>query len=156
MSPRLFWRLYWPVALIACAMIGAPLVGPRIEHAMAPVRIDQHMENIRRSADRICWEWVSVKARPLVSDNMDAFLETRLDRFVVAIFERDTGMPWARSRAVGLGPHRQPYCILLPPSVAPGEPLRVRQTIYYPGWLGLWHVAVVLPDVEDPPGAAVP
>ncbi len=87
---------------------------------------------------------------------MDVFLTTRTDRMVVAVFERDTGLPWGRSRAVGLGPHRQAYCVLLPPNVKPSDPVRIEQVAYYPGLLGLWHVAVHFPDIVEPAGASVP
>ena len=130
--------------------------GPAIEGRFWPVRIEQRIEDVTRTGDRLCWTWASDKVRDLVSDNMDVFLTTRTDRMVVAIFERDTGLPWGRSRAVGLGPHRQDYCVLLPPNVTPSDPLRVEQVAYYPGLLGLWHLAVRFPDIVEPPGAEVP
>ncbi len=153
---RWFWRIYLPLA--ATLMLGMVLIplGPAIDGRYRPVRVGQRIENVTRAGDRLCWTWASTKVRDLVSDNMDVFLTTRTDRMVVAVFERDTGLPWGRSRAVGLGPHRQDYCVLLPPNVTPSDPVRVEQVAYYPGLLGLWHIAVRFPDIVEPPGATVP
>ena len=131
-------------------------IGPWVEGSLRPIRTDQRIEEVTRQSNRLCWTWVSIKVRDGVSDNMDVFLTTRTDRMVVAVFERDTGLPWGRSRAVGLGPHRQAYCVLLPPNVTPTDPVRVEQVAYYPGLLGLWHLAVRFPDIVEPAGAAVP
>ena len=153
---RWFWRIYIPVAMLLLAgMVAVPL-GPVIEARFWPVRTEQRIEDVTRTADRLCWTWVSDKVRDLVSDNMDVFLTTRTDRMVVAVFERSTGLPWGRSRAVGLGPHRQAYCVLLPPNVRPSDFVRVEQIAYYPGLLDLWHIAVRFPDIVEPPGATVP
>ena len=153
---RWFWRIYVPLAItVLLAMLALPL-GPSVEQRFWPVRTDQRIEEVTRAADRMCWTWVSDKARNLVSDNMDVFLTTRTDRMVVAVFERDTGLPWGRSRAVGLGPHRQSYCVLLPPNVTPADAIRLEQVAYYPGLLGLWHTSVRFPDIVEPPGSVVP
>ena len=151
-----FWRIYIPfAALLVLGMIALPL-GPLVEERLWPIRTGQRMRGIVRTADRLCWTWVSEKVRDRVSDNMDVFLRSRTDRMVVAVFERDTGLPWGRSRAVGLGPHQQPYCVLLPPNVMPADPIRVEQAAYYPGFIGLWHVVVHLPDIVEPAGTSVP
>ncbi len=157
-SPALlwFWRIYLPiVAVLTLGMVAAAL-GPEVESRFWPIRIHQRIENVVRTPDRLCWTWVSEKVRSRVSDNMDVFLTTSADRMVVAVFERDTGMPWGRSRAVGIGPHRQDYCVLLPPNVGVSDAVRVEQVAYYPGMLGVWHVSVRFPDIVDPPGANVP
>ena len=149
---RWFWRCYIPLAgLVLLGFLAVPL-GPMLEARLYPVRIDQSVEDLQRTADRLCWTWVSVKARNAVSDNMDVFLDdlTDGDRQVLAIFERESGMPWARSRAVAIGPHRQSYCVLLPPSVKPSHRIRLEQTAFYPGWHGLWHVALSLPTIDVP------
>ncbi|MGI3901216.1 MAG: hypothetical protein ACRYGP_13970 [Janthinobacterium lividum] len=151
-----FWRLYLPTAtVLLLSMLAAPF-GPWIEGTIRPIRTDQRIEDVVRNPDRLCWTWVSIKVRDGVSDNMDVFLATRTDRMVVAVFERDTGLPWGRSRAVGLGPHRQSYCVLLPPNVRPSDAVRIEQVAYYPGLLGLWHLAVHFPDIVEPPDATVP
>lgn len=153
---RWFWRVYIPLAaLLVLGMLAIPL-GPIVEARFWPIRTDQHMTGIVRTADRLCWTWVSEKIRNAVSDNMDVFLTTHTDRMVVAVFERDTGMPWGRSRAVGIGHREQAYCVLLPPNVTQADPIRVEQVAYYPGLLGVWHVSVRFPDIVDPPGATVP
>ncbi len=64
--------------------------------------VGKWIEDVTRTGDRLCWTWASIKVRDLVSDDMAVFLTTRTDRMVVAVFERDTGLPWGRSRAVGL------------------------------------------------------
>ncbi len=64
----------------------------------------QSIEDVVRTPSRLCWTWVSIKARPLVSDNMDVFLETSTDQVVLAVFEKETGLTWGSSRAVGLSP----------------------------------------------------
>ena len=118
---RWFWRIYIPLAvLLVIGMLAVPL-GQFVEESVWPVRTDQRIEGIVRAADRLCWTWVSVKARDRVSDNMDVFLSTISDRMVLSIFERDTGLPWGKSRAVSLGPHRQNYW---PPAAAQRDGLR--------------------------------
>lgn len=155
MIRRAFFTFNFVCAGALAAML-ALKAGPAIEARLAPVRTDQAIEHIERALDRICWDWVSVKLRPLAAVDLDAVLETKTDRFIVAIYNRDTGMPWARSGMVGLGPHRQSFCVGMPPSVRPWNTVRLSQTAVYPGWLGLWHVPLKLPDVVDPPGAALP
>ena len=155
-SLRWFWRLYIPIAaLLVFGMLLVPL-GPVVEGQLWPIRVHQEIEGVARTSDRLCWIWASEKVRSGVSDNMDVFLTTLTDRMVVAVFERDTGLPWGRSRAVGLGPHRQAYCVLLPPNVKPSDPVRIEQVAYYPGLFGLWHLAVHFPDIVEPSGAMVP
>ena len=141
----------WPIVI---AVICIPLVAPAAESRFFPIRTDQRMENITRSADRLCWEWVSIKQRNRVSDDLNVWIDTPGELGALSsVFERDTGMPWVRSRAVGVGPHRQPYCTLLPPYLKPEDPVRVRQTAFYPGLLPLWHVQVRFPDVISPVGS---
>ena len=41
-------------------------------------------------------------------------------------------------------------------NVQPTDPVRVERIAYNPGLLEPWHVAVRLPDIVEPPGAAVP
>lgn len=153
---RWFWRTYIPLALLVLISVSATVIGPAVESRFWPIRTDQRIEDVTRTADRICWTWVSQKVRDRVSDNMDVFLTTRTDRMVVAVFEQESGMPWGRSRAVGLGPHRQSYCVQLPPNVKAADPVRIEQVALYPGLLGLWHTAVHLPDIVEPPGTEVP
>jgi hypothetical protein len=150
-SLRWFWRVYIPLALLAVTFVlGAPM-GSAIEARFWPVRTDQRMEDVVRSPDRLCWTWVSFKARDVVSDNMDVFMDTATDHLVLAVFERNTLMPWGRSRAVGIGEHHQSYCVLMPPSVGPADPLRLSQVAFYPGFLGFWQLAVRLPDIVSTP-----
>lgn len=148
----------WPMLVVVCVLT---FLAPAAESRFFPIRTGQSIENIERRDGRLCWDWVSYKAENRVSDNLDLFIDVPGALGAVgAPFEKETGLPWVRSRAAApFQWHRQSYCILVPPYVKPSDPITVRQIAYYPGRLSLfgqslWHVALRMPNVVS--GGAVP
>lgn len=155
MNRRLFWRLYWPVAVLAFLLIGAPLVGPSIEGRLRPIRGAQTITNIIRTDARLCWDWTFVKLRVSASFNLDAFLEVNSKPGgVTGVFELESGRPWGILK-YAVSPRPEPYtlryCISLPPYIGQGDAVVVHQQAYYPGLLGLWTLTVPFPDVVSLP-----
>ena len=150
---RLFWRSYWIVALALAVLFVA---GPALEAALFPIRGDQRVAAVARTADRLCWTSVFDKRRLAVSDNVDVWLDGAGDTTYPAVFDARTGLPWRRSGTVPIGHHEVRYCVQLPPYIGPADPIRLRTRIHYRGLFGLWTLLVEPPDIVDPPGATLP
>ncbi|MEG9528098.1 MAG: hypothetical protein MIL41_20420 [Hyphomicrobiales bacterium] len=145
-----FWRPY--LACVGLYVVGSLVhaFGPSVESRLALVRVDQRVHEVERAAGLLCWNWAGTKVRDLASDNLDAFLrvgEAR-DRFVVAVANQKTGMPWNAGAAPRPGPVDERFCTVLPPHVRDADRLRLEWIAYYPGGgLGLWTLRLPLPDV---------
>ncbi|MEL6061872.1 MULTISPECIES: hypothetical protein [unclassified Methylobacterium] len=141
-----------PYLLAAWALLWAGWVAaPYFEARFRPIRVEQEIQVVERGS-RLCWVWHSTKLRAVASDDIDVHLVVGGDwpnRYSVAVFNRDTGMPWSRSGAMGVGTHDLPFCVLLPPHVTDRDDLVVEQTAWFPGWLGLWRVPLVIPPVTS-------
>ena len=148
---RWFWRAYAALTIIAIvAVIGLPL-GPTIEQRFFPIRGPQSISAVTRADGRLCWDWSFVKLRGPASDNLDAYLTVGGEPGgVVAPFDEATGHYWGLAR-MAVSPRPEPYrlryCVALPPYVTPADTVRVQQTAFYPGYTGLWRLAVTFPDV---------
>jgi hypothetical protein len=144
-----FWRLYVAIAL---TFVASGTYGGRIEQQLFPIRSEQSIANVERteSPHELCWDWVSVKNRAAVSPHIDVQVETRSDSWSSSVTEKGTQLPWALSRAVGVGGHTQSYCTLLPSTVGPHDAVTVHQRLLYNGFLGAWSVPVDVPDVVSP------
>ena len=149
-----------PAAVIALLCMPLLFLEPLVEERFWPIRADQHIENVTRTDQELCWDWVSVKARNLASNNMDVFLTTferktpdapltETDRAVLSIYGKNDHLPWGRSAVVKVGPHRQSYCVSLPPYVKLGTPLKLEQLAYYPGFFGQ-ILTVRIPEIYSP------
>ncbi len=148
---RAFWGSYIAAVTLYAGAAAALQFGPRIEASQFPVRIDQTVHDIERDGSRLCWTWSSWKVRDLRSDDMDAYLWVRSQRYVVAIHRAADGQPWTPAGAMPVGgPHHLRYCTTLPPSVLQSDGVRLEQVAWFPGLLGLWRLPLHLPDVLSP------
>lgn len=162
MNLPLSLRLYWVAFLLTALALLALTVGPRVEATLFPIRVDQRVEEVRRDGDLLHFVWVSDKVRMAPSGTLDVALITPNDRFEVTLFNDRSAdgepactnmIPWSRSRAVGIGPHRQHYCVEIPRTVARGERIDLVVVAHYRGFLGLWDHPVAFPPIADvPPG----
>lgn len=141
---------------LAWALLSGFLAGPTVEGRYFPVRTDQRVADVARADGRLCWTWSSLKVRPAATDDLDVFLHVGDggERMVVAPFGAADGQPWRRAAAAPIGPFTKRYCVAIPPHVPDGAHLRVEQTLYYRGPLGLWRVPLAVPDVVYPSEAA--
>ena len=156
-SPALvwFWRIYLPLAALAMAgVIASPFAG-RVEARLAPIldNIREVPGSVHRVDGRLCYDWLSDKHRLAPLENVDVFLERPAtgDRSFPEVFDANTGRPWHRGGALPVKPdnlHRQ--CVFLPPDVGPGDPLVLRQTLWFRGWSSMWLVPVPMPDITSP------
>lgn len=140
------------LCLLAWLAVAALLAGPRLEAALAPVRVDQRVEAVTRTKDRLCWDWVSRKVREGATDDLDVFLyaEGIEGRMVVSVYGAKDGMPWRRARVSVLGPLRWRWCVELPAHVPETAPVWLEMTAWYPGLGGLWRVPLPMPVVGAP------
>lgn len=145
---RYFWRIYVPIALWVFALVP---FGGTIQEFIDPIRSEQSITNVVReeSPHRLCWDWNSIKNRNVASSDIDVLVDVGHDRYSAGVYEADTHEPWAASRAVSVGRHKQPFCIDLRPGIKPEDSVTVHQTIAYPGWLPWYTVHVTIPDVVD-------
>lgn len=155
MMRRLFWRLYWPLAVAWSATLVGAYAGPHVEARLAPVHREQRVEAVTRTARQFCWDMASLKVRANATDDLDVFLyaDGVEGRMVVAPYGAADGLPWRKAAAAGLGPWRKRYCVDLPRHVPASASVRLELTAWYPGWLGLWRVPQVAPPVVGPPVA---
>ena len=63
-------------------------------------------------------------------------------------------VPWSHGQAVGVGPHRQHYCVELPETVGPDLPVAVAIVARYRGLAGLWDLRVPFPPIDSPAAAS--
>lgn len=148
---RAFWWGYVAAVTLYAGAAAAFHYGPGIEAKRFPVRVDQTVHDIERDGAGLCWTWSSLKVRDRRSDDMDAYLWVRGQRYVVAIHRASDGEPWSQAGALPVGgPHHLRYCTTLPPSVRPADDLRLEQVAWFPGLLGLWRVPLRIPDVVSP------
>ena len=156
---RWFWRVYIPAAALLLALFVARAIGPAIELAVAPIRSEQRVEDIRRDGRFLSFIWPNHKLRSPDWTNLDAFLTTRTDRFAVTLYNDVSPsaeppctriIPWGRSQVVPVGFHRRRQCVEIPITVASSDRLTLTTVAFYRGFAGLWELAVPLPDVVDP------
>ena len=145
-----FYKVLVLPCLAAIAYLAAVAFGPTIESRLAPARVEQSVEVIIREVDRLCWNWRSMKVRPLAAEDIDVVLIVRGDRMISSVFSAATGMPWRQLGAVSVGPHVQRYCLTLPPHVSSTDAVKIEQTVFYPGLGGLYRFASRIPDVVSP------
>ena len=152
---RWYWRVYIPLVAVTLAAFIATALGPTTEARVHPVRgPDQKIVVIERSASRICWAWTFTKLRDVASDNIDAYLIINDEPGGVAnVFDMDSGRPWGLARyavPVSDKPYTLHWCASLQPYIKATDAVRVTQVAYYPGFLHLWRLPVMFPDVISP------
>ena len=157
---RWFWRIYIPIALAALTAIGLFIAGPVLEARFWPIRVSQPIEDVHRDAGTLRFVWHSTKLRMAPSNDIDVFVSTPSDHFPWTLandLSPEGGppckvlAPWSHGYTVDVGEHRQHYCIELPRTVAPEDPVTVRVVAHYRGLWGLWDLPVAFPPIEDPP-----
>lgn len=151
---RLFWLLY---AILALLVLALP-AGSAIETRLAPIRnLDAKVENVGRSTSWLWFDWVSHKYRFAPSPGVDATMLAAGDVFDLTLYNdiSEPGearctrvIPWARSRVVGIGDHRQPYCVEIPRTVKPTDAINLDVTAKYRGFGGLWTLYVPFPPIS--------
>lgn len=157
-EPRPRWAWVWPLTITLGVLW---LLAPRIELALWPVLGRQEIDDVSRVGGHLCWERLSDKFRVPEIWNYDVFLDRvsngRLVHSFPEIFsEVPPHDPLSTDRTPSIGWTRRRLCIDLPPSIGPDQPVRLRQTVHFRGFLGLWDLAVPLPGIVDPGGASVP
>lgn len=153
-------RLFWGAFLLVTSALLALAVGPHVERHLFPIRAAQSIEDVHRSGDLLRFVWVSDKLRLAPSGTLDVALNTPGDRFEVTLFnDRSQAgeppctrmIPWARSLAVDVGPHRQHYCVEIPRTVSPADRIDLVVVAHYRGLWGLWDHPVAFPPIADVP-----
>ncbi len=155
---RLFWAAY---LLLLLAFVGLA-AGPTLETALWPVRSKgATIEGEGRDRAFVRFTWVSRKLRMTPSPGVDAVMDAAGDRFDLTLYNDVSGpneapctrlLPWSRSLVVGVGEHRQAYCVEIPRTVAPSDAIGLTVTAKYRGLWGLWTLAVPLPPLVVPGG----
>ena len=142
-----------PLCLGAALMVGfavMPQLGPRLESRLFPVLVGQSIppRSLTRTGRWLCWSWIRDKVRAPAVLGLDVTLDTGDgDRSEPEIINAATGIPWHTGGALPSGHYETPFCLVLPEYTPEGQPVRVRQTITYQGFWGLWTLDVPLPDI---------
>ncbi len=153
---RTFWTIYGLVALGFIVLV----VGPRVEGLIRPIRSTQSIEDVGRVNAFLRFDWVSEKTRMAPGGPLDVALVTPSDRFEVTLYNDTSApgeprcsriLPWARSMTVGVGPHRQSYCVEIPRTVTASDRIELVVVAHYGGLLGLWDLPVRFPPIVYTP-----
>ena len=126
------------------------LLGPKVEASLFPVFAEQSIpvSSVTRIDRSLCWDWVRTKARAPELLDLDVNLDTADgDSFAPEIYNPDTGQPWHKGGALPAGHYDTRFCTTIPASVSHDKPVRLRQTLSYRGFLGLWTLRVPLPSI---------
>lgn len=139
-------------ALFAC--VSPPFsIGQKIEARWFPVLADQSIPpaSVTRIDRALCWDWIRDKARAPEILNLDVSLDTSDgDIFAPEIYGAADGAPWHKGGALPAGHHETRLCTTIPASVGSDISVRLRQTLTYDGFLGLWTLDMPLPSVVAP------
>lgn len=142
-----------PLCLGATLMVGlvaVPQLGPRIENRLFPILVDQSIpsRSVTRTGRWLCWYWVRDKLRAPTILGLDVKLDTGDgDRSRPEVINAATGVPWHTGGALPPGHYETPFCLVLPEYASETQAVRVRQTITYQGFWGLWTLDVPLPEI---------
>lgn len=139
------------LAFAAFACISPPLsLGRTIEARLFPVLTDQSVPaaSVTRIDRTLCWDWIRNKTRVPDILNLDVSLDTSDgDTFAPEIYNAGTGVPWHKGGALPAGHYETRLCTTIPAGVSRDISVRLRQTVTYTGFLGLWTLDVPLPSI---------
>lgn len=139
------------VAAVLFACLSPPIsLGQTLEGRLFPVMTDQSIPaaSVTRIDQTLCWDWLRDKTRTPDLLDLDVSLDTADgDSFAPEVYSANTGVPWHKGGALPAGHYRTRLCTTIPASVDHDVAVRVRQTLTYRGFLGLWAVRVPVPSI---------
>ena len=139
------------IAFVAFAVISPPIsLGQRSEARFFPILSHQIIpaNSVSRVGQTLCWTWSRDKERVAEILDLDVDLDTADgDIYSPEIFNADTGVPWHKGGALPPGQYSSRFCTTIPALVPQDMSVRLRQSVIYEGFLGLWTLRVSLPTV---------
>ena len=143
---------------MVASLVALWMTAPMIEARFFPVRTNQGIEDVTRMDGFMRFVWVSDKLRSASSDNVDVFVETPDERFPLTFYNDESPpdapctklVPWVKVKAVGLGHHRQPFCVEIPRAVPSTDWVSIGVTVHYSGLFGLWDLPLRFPPIHFP------